>query len=179
MILPRGWMVQPGIRLGVVLLTIAIARGQTPPAANGESVRVIADLSKQVQELRIEVAALRLEWHEQRMQALEGRIRAAERERRLAEYNDDAGREEVLAAEIQLASSDLDADSRAELTGLKATYFTEGQQQLQQRRQETVERESALREDWQRERAAAERLRLKLKVLRANSPAEPPARALE
>jgi len=110
------------------------------------------------------------------MQRLEERIRAAENDRRLAEYEDNSARNEILAIDGQLASSDLDAEGRAELTGLKNVLLTQGQPGVQQRRKETAERESALREEWERERAFEEEFRRTLKMLRAGAPAASPTK---
>ena len=159
-----------------VLLAIGSASAQTPVSASDKVLQLLSDLSRQVHELRIEVVTLRLARHEHRMQRLEEQIRGAENDRRLAEYEDNSARNEILAIEGQLASSDLDAEGRAELTGLKNVLLTQGQPGVQQRRKETAERESALREEWERERAFEEEFRRTLKTLRAGTPAASPSK---
>ena len=122
-------------------------------------------MAREVRELRIEVAVLRLSWREQRLRALEEQIRAAERDARMADYEEGSGREDILSAETLLAGSDLDPDERAEVTGLKDQLLNEGQQQLHLRRSEAAGRESALRGEWERERAAADKCRRDLAAL--------------
>ncbi len=176
--LTNHWIIRTVSNTIPLLVAFVGASAQTPAPAHDDQVQLVSELSKQVHQLRIEVTALRLEWHERRMQALEEQIRGAEAERHLAEYEDAAGRDESLAAEIQLAGSDLDATERTELTGIRDALLTGGQQRLQ-RRTETAERESALRSQWEHERAAAEEFRRTLKTLRSDAAAVPSANPTE
>ena len=63
----------------------------------------------------------------------------------------------------QLSGSELDEAERSEMVSQKDVLLTEGQQRLQ-RRAQALERESALRGEWERERAAAEMYRGKLRA---------------
>ena len=83
----------------------------------------------------------------------------------MADYEEGSGREDILSAETLLAGSDLDPDERAEVTGLKDQLLNEGQQQLHTRRSEAAARESVLRGEWERERAAADKCRRDLATL--------------
>jgi hypothetical protein len=169
MVLLSRSIVRTSIHVLPVLLTIASASAQAPVPAQPETAQSLSALSKQVYELRIEVATLRLAWQEQRMQELAKEIHAAERERRLAEYEDAAMRDEILAAETQLGGSELDDAGRTELTALKNAFLTEGQQRLKDRRTDLAERESALRSEWEREREKAEALRRALNSLQGDA----------
>jgi hypothetical protein len=156
--------------LAAVFSSIERASAQAPvPPASGEPAKLLSELAREVRELRIEVAVLRLSWREQRLRVLEEQIRAAERDGRMADYEEGSGREDILAAETLLAGSDLDPDERAEVTGLKDQLVNEGQQQLHLRRSEAAGRESALRGEWERERAAADKCRHDLATLQSDA----------
>jgi len=152
--------------LVAALFTLDHASAQAPVSPSPqEPAKLFFELAREVRELRIEVALLRLSWREQRLRALQEQIRAAERDSRMADYEEGSGREDILAAETLLAGADLDPSERAEVTGLKDQLLNEGQQQLHIRQSETAARESALRGEWERERAAAERCRRDLAAL--------------
>src|SRR3954453_4357224 len=104
--------------LAAAFCTLGRGSGQAQASQSPqEPAKLVSELAKEVRELRIEVAVLRLAWREQRLRALEEQIRAAERDARMADYEEGAGRQDILSAETLLAGSDLDPDERAEVTG--------------------------------------------------------------
>ena len=156
--------------LAAAFSTVGGAFAQAPVSQSPtEPAKLLYELATEVRELRIEVAVLRLAWREQRLRVLEEQIRAAERERRVSEYEEGAGRDEVLTAETLLAGSELDSAERAELTGLKDQLLTERQQQLNLRRSEAAERESALLKESERERSAVETCRREITALQGRA----------
>ena len=155
--------------LPIVALALAgpaLADGPAPgDAQHPACTERIVELSRQVASLQAELTALRLQWTLATVQNLEEQLARAAADRAVVEQDDKSNRDELLNAEVQLAQRDLSDEERTELQNLRNALLTDSHAALRQRQTAASIRETALRDQLARNKAAAEELQQRLQLL--------------
>ena len=132
--------------------------------AGGGCEHTAAELRARIVELQVDLNNLRLEFHEARIALLETDLERNAHELQQMGILQEVARRDLEGIDQRLVDSSMEAAERAELETMRSELAAADRDGLQRRLQSEKAREHELRDQLNRERTAAQRVRLRMKT---------------